>query len=257
MEFLERLNKQKTVFVLALLLLMLTGYRVAAFVFKDRPLPHDTTTTKVQLQKGDPELASRVEPQSFSKFWDFGSRNFFQPPRASISVVGNFTFVANHEGRSDVARVMGYYDCKPDGPVDRVQIQFPQGWTPQTTAAEGKMKVTGGGARREMHITMKELRKADFRLNLTFYCSIRDQTQMEFPEIIFKDAAGEQGMLILLESPSFDLKPKTVEKLDAGQVGSMKRPVYKYTSHPWKLVMELTKKQITAVKPKPPDPNLP
>ena len=235
--------------MLALLLLGVTAYSAATYMLKDRVLPVNPTTRRVELQNGDPSLAAKMEPQSSAKYWSYGPRNFFQPPRANIKVTGHFTFSASGD-KMDLARVSGYYQCVPDGPVDRVEIQIPAGWVPQTTGMGDTYKTKVVGTKRELLITLKDVQKTEFKVTLNLSTSVKAQPQVDFPEVIFKDAEAESGFLGLMGTASYDVKPGTVEKLDpvpadaAGLGGASQ--AYKYSSHPYKLSVALTRKQIVA-----------
>ena len=252
MEFLERLNKLKTAFLLALLLLGITAYSSAMYMLKERVLPANPTTKQVQLQHADPDLAAKIEPQNASKYWSFGPRNILQPPRANIKTTGHFTFSATSDSKIDLARVSGYYQCVPDGPVDRVEIQIPAGWVPQTTGMGDVYKTRVSGTKRELQIILKEIQKTEFKIVLNLSMPVKSQPQIDFPEIIFKDAEKETGYIGMMVTPTFDVKAGTVEKLElASDQAALPGAVqaYKYSSHPYKLSVALTRKQLVAGKP--------
>ncbi|HUU70104.1 MAG TPA: hypothetical protein VM186_11300 [Planctomycetota bacterium] len=253
-EFLERLNKPKAVFVLALLMMAGVGYAVIRHELKEQRLPGQPTIKRVELQVADRDLSSKITPQRVSRYWGFGPRNFFQPPRPNIKVTGYFSVSASAESKIDLVRVSGNYMCVPDAPVGQIEIQFPAAWLSHLTGMSDNVKSKMlGGTRREMQITLKEVQKGEFRINLTLTMPLKGQTQIEFPEIIFKGAASEAGQITLMGTQSYDLKATTVEKLDptASQGGAQ---AYRYTSHPYKLGLALTKKAVVAAPPKPKPP---
>jgi len=261
MEFLERLNKPKAVFVLALLLTAGVCCAVARHEMQERKLPDQATIKQVALQVADPDLESRIVPQNASRYWGFGPRDFFQPPRPNIKATGFFSVSASSGSKIDLVTVTGNYVCVPDAPVGQVDIQFPAAWLSQLAGVADNVKnKVVGGTRREMQIMLKEVQKSEFTISLTLTMPLKGQTQVDFPEIIFRNATSETGQITVKNTSSYDLKATAVEKLEptTGQSGTQAFK-FKYSSHPYKLGLALTKKEAvkptqTAIKKPPPPP---
>jgi len=76
MDTLKSLNKEKAVCMAAAALLALTAYALVAYALQERSLPAAPTAGGVELHRPG-ELSLKL--QCFSRFWDFGPRNPFQP----------------------------------------------------------------------------------------------------------------------------------------------------------------------------------
>ena len=260
MEFFERMNKEKLVFFGALLLFGVTGWRVTTKFLEYRVPPANPTVPSPDLKQADPRVLAEVQPQPFSLFDRFGTRNPLQPPSAAVAAMGVFTITE----MSGMLMVSGAFDCKPDGRVDRVMLRFPQRWSLQ--AGGGELQVVKqhvSGASKEIEMALKTIQQANFKLPLTLLCQTRESS-VEFPEIVLKNATQESGFVAVQDSPGCEFTVKETSGLKQAESvppelrKGKAKAVYQYSSHPYKLALNLQRKVVAIVAPpKPPKPPKP
>jgi len=259
MELLGRLNKEKTVFALALALLGFTGYRVADNLLMDRSLPSDPRADRGDLREADPKLTEEIEPVAYPRFANFGARNPFQLPKPNVRAEGYFV-VSESRGRP---HVKCEYRFSPDGPLDRVRIEFPKQWTMTPTSEDVIIAdVRSEGGTRIAALSFDEIKDGPFMVALTFTPERHtSSSQVEFPLIRTIETASELGYIGVCSSRYYNVVAKPGEGLERAarpprQLGKVDA-AFKYERHPYKLVLSFQRRADVAVKPPKPKPPAP
>jgi len=250
----RQLNKEKTIFTLALALLGFTGYRIADNLFIDRTLPSDPRADRGDLREADPELVGDVEPVAYARFAGFGARNPFQLPRAQLKAQGYFV-MHESDGRPQIS---GRYRFTAEGKVDRVQISLPRHWT-ASAAGEGiKLAATTiEGATRTATFTFAEIQEGRFELPMSFALDRRSSHgEIAFPEIRTIDTVEESGYIGVRGSKTHYFVPEPGAGLEAAtrtprELGHVEK-AFRYERHPYTLSLKMQRKPAT-VATKPPD----
>lgn len=260
-ELCESMNKEKAVFALVTVLFGFTGYRITTNALemnkRVRALPTRPRAERVDLSTADEQLREDIRPRFFDTFWRFGARNPFQLPEAHVQAKGYFT-LTELNGR---IVVNGYYECKSDGPVDKVRITCRKQWT--ASAGSEEVRVRKRPSTRDLNVsevTFEELQEGDFRVPINFTLYSRAPSTVRFPDIAMVDVTGEHGYIAIKSTETYKFKPNPSDGISkaAKPPRSLRKAdvVYQYAKHPYRLTIGVARVRI-ATKPRPPGPRPP
>ncbi|NQT19536.1 MAG: hypothetical protein HQ592_07515 [Planctomycetes bacterium] len=257
------MNKEKAVFALAIVLAVFTGFKITANALKMKnkaeALPESPRAEHIELSKSDDQLREDISPRFFNTFWDFGTRNPFQRPEAHIQAEGHFT-LTEQNGR---IVVNGFYQCKSDGPIDKLRIAYRKQWT--ASSGSGEIKLHKGPSRNLLNVsevTFEEIQEGNFKIPLSFKLVAKWSPTVRFPDIAMIDVDGELGYVAVKSTRAYKFVPKPSDGLSkaAPPPRDLRKAdaVFKYNKHPYRLTVGIVREQKIAVRPKdrpkPPSP---